>query len=238
MKGAQVVATAVNHLGADLAAILERESSSDRFSLIAWRDSSAGRREPPIQAGLDSLAAFTLAADGPVFVEDWDTEARFQKQGLEHGPPARSAVSVLVRGRKRHFGVLVAESERPHAFTLDDGTFLRSLANMLAEAMDERRTQEEMAHRALHDSLTGLPNRLLFADLLRHTLARSRGDGAQVALVLLDIDHFKLVNDSLGHDLGDDLLRVLTSRLEAVLRTQDTLARFSADEFLILCDDI
>ena len=57
-------------------------------------------------------------------------------------------------------------------------------------------------------------------------------------MVLLDIDHFKLVNDSLGHDLGDDLLRVLTSRLEAVLRTQDTLARFSADEFLILCDDI
>jgi diguanylate cyclase (GGDEF)-like protein/PAS domain S-box-containing protein len=237
----QVVAVAAEHLGAELTAILEKNGSED-FHVVARREASAdgwtSARDGVIAAGPGSLAALTLTSGEPTVVENWESETRCRRGTLEDGLPLRSALSVPVGGRKNPYGVLMAESSRSHAFTHDDQTFLRALANMLAEAIDERRAQEQIAHHALHDALTGLPNRVLFADLLRHALARARRDGGHLAVLLLDIDHFKLVNDSLGHGVGDRLLCEFAERLESTLRTQDTLARFSADEFVILCDDL
>jgi diguanylate cyclase (GGDEF)-like protein/PAS domain S-box-containing protein len=108
----------------------------------------------------------------------------------------------------------------------------------LKDITGRKQMENELAHQALHDTLTGLPNRALLADRLLHSLARARRRGSQVAVLFLDIDHFKQVNDSLGHSGGDDLLRHAADRIAAVIRADDTVARFGADEFVIVCDDI
>jgi diguanylate cyclase (GGDEF)-like protein/PAS domain S-box-containing protein len=102
----------------------------------------------------------------------------------------------------------------------------------------ERKDAEaKLAHQALHDPLTGLPNRLLLVDRLRNAIARGqRHDGPPPVVMFLDLDRFKLVNDSLGHGAGDELLVAVANRLSAVVRTTDTLSRFGGDEFVILCE--
>ena len=105
--------------------------------------------------------------------------------------------------------------------------------------ISERKSAElELAHRALHDGLTGLPNRTLFLDRLGQALRRSRRRDGGVAVVFLDLDRFKVVNDSLGHKAGDRLLVDVAMRLSSALRPSDTLARFGGDELTLLCEDI
>ena len=105
--------------------------------------------------------------------------------------------------------------------------------------ISERKSAElELAHRALHDGLTGLPNRTLFLDRLGQALRRARRRDRGVAVVFLDLDRFKLVNDSLGHKAGDRLLVDVAMRLSSALRPSDTLARFGGDELTLLCEDI
>jgi diguanylate cyclase (GGDEF)-like protein/PAS domain S-box-containing protein len=104
----------------------------------------------------------------------------------------------------------------------------------LAEAELERRA-DVIRYQAVHDPLTSLPNRALFQDRLVQALARP---GAQVAVVLLDIDNFKLVNDSLGHSAGDELLMKIAPRLQTALRPGDTIARLGGDEFVVLLQEI
>ena len=101
-----------------------------------------------------------------------------------------------------------------------------------------RDSREAMAHQALHDGLTGLPNRTLLQDRLQQALARGQRDGSRVALLFLDIDRFKMVNDSLGHAFGDELLIQIATRLDSALRPTDSVARFGGDELAVLCEDI
>jgi diguanylate cyclase (GGDEF)-like protein/PAS domain S-box-containing protein len=102
-----------------------------------------------------------------------------------------------------------------------------------------RRAEDRLRHRALHDELTDLPNRALFSDLLRQTIARSkRHPDHRFAVLFLDIDRFKVVNDSLGHSVGDQLLVLIARRLEECLRPEDTVARLGGDEFTVLVDGI
>jgi diguanylate cyclase (GGDEF)-like protein/PAS domain S-box-containing protein len=97
-----------------------------------------------------------------------------------------------------------------------------------------QRAEAEIQHLAFHDSLTGLPNRLLFKEELSQALAGLRRDSQRFALHMLDLDHFKDVNDSLGHPVGDELLRAVAERLTAITRGTDILARFGGDEFALL----
>ncbi|MCW2966514.1 MAG: hypothetical protein JWM71_286 [Solirubrobacteraceae bacterium] len=101
-----------------------------------------------------------------------------------------------------------------------------------------REAQQQIAHMAYHDSLTGLPNRAMLRDHLDLALARATRNGHSVALLYIDLDDFKLVNDGLGHAAGDDLLRTMADRLRARLREQDLLAREGGDEFLVLLADL
>jgi diguanylate cyclase (GGDEF)-like protein/PAS domain S-box-containing protein len=109
-------------------------------------------------------------------------------------------------------------------------------ANQLGRVVERARSRDELSHQALHDSLTGLPNRSLLMDRLGHALARQARGQSQIALIFLDLDNFKLINDSLGHETGDDLVVKVARRLERVLRPEDTAARFGGDEFIVLCD--
>jgi diguanylate cyclase len=105
-------------------------------------------------------------------------------------------------------------------------------------AIERKRAEIALAHQALHDALTGLPNRALFIDRLKLALARSGRRHSSVAVLFLDLDRFKLINDSLGHEAGDRVLTDVGGRLQRALRPGDTVARFGGDEFTALCEDV
>ncbi|MET0066804.1 MAG: EAL domain-containing protein [Candidatus Thiodiazotropha sp.] len=101
-----------------------------------------------------------------------------------------------------------------------------------------KQTQSQLEHLAHHDSLTNLPNRLLFEDRLQHAIAQAKRQNRQLAVLFLDLDRFKNINDSLGHAMGDELLKEVAKRLQNILRDDDTAARLGGDEFTILVENL
>jgi diguanylate cyclase (GGDEF)-like protein/PAS domain S-box-containing protein len=118
-----------------------------------------------------------------------------------------------------------------------EGNLWQALAQ-IEDVNDRRRAQEQIEQYSFVDALTQLPNRLLALDRIRQALARSSRSGRSVAVMYLDLDHFKVINDSLGHDAGDELLRVVGARLPDAVRPVDTVARIGGDEFVVCCDDL
>jgi diguanylate cyclase (GGDEF)-like protein len=117
---------------------------------------------------------------------------------------------------------------------LDPGELRRALSH----AIERKRAESDLVHEALHDQLTGLPNRALFLDRLGLALERSRRSGDPLAVLFLDFDNFKQINDSRGHAAGDRLLATLGERLSGLLRPMDTVARFGGDEFTFLFEGL
>jgi diguanylate cyclase (GGDEF)-like protein/PAS domain S-box-containing protein len=124
--------------------------------------------------------------------------------------------------------------------------FVRDLSDHEQAARDRRRAEERLAYQRLHDDLTGLPNRTLLVDRLGHALSRAKRQGSTVAALAVDLDNFKLVNETLGHAVGDQALRELVGRLQDIVRANDTvartgddgLARLSGDEFVVICENV
>jgi len=112
------------------------------------------------------------------------------------------------------------------------------LLGQVEDITERRALRERLAFAAIHDPLTGLPNRELFTDRLEVALRRAARGGHQVGVMFLDLDRFKLINDSLGHDVGDQVLCAVADRLSSVTRASDTLSRFGGDEFTVLCDEV
>jgi diguanylate cyclase (GGDEF)-like protein/PAS domain S-box-containing protein len=114
----------------------------------------------------------------------------------------------------------------------------REIVAVTRDVSDRKRAEAELAHQALHDALTGLPNRTLFLDRLQQALRRASRGSAGVAVLFVDLDRFKLINDSFGHAAGDRVLCEVAARLRDALRPGDTIARFGGDELTILCEDV
>jgi diguanylate cyclase (GGDEF)-like protein/PAS domain S-box-containing protein len=154
-----------------------------------------------------------------------------------------------------HLEVLAPHFENEHRMRHRDGSYLWMLSRAIAvrdkdgkayrlvgsqtDITDRKLVEERLMHEAIHDVLTGLPNRALFSDLLARSLGRAkRRVDYLFAVLFLDVDRFKLINDSLGHMIGDQLLISIARRLESCLRPGDTVARLGGDEFTILLEDI
>src|SRR5690606_1137241 len=121
---------------------------------------------------------------------------------------------------------------------LDEEGRFAGFVGIASDITERKQVERKLEHNAFHDALTGLPNRILFNDRLAHTIARSAREGSRYAVMMLDLDRFKVINDSLGHLIGDELLVQFSRRVESCLRPQDTLARLGGDEFTILLEDL
>jgi diguanylate cyclase (GGDEF)-like protein len=116
-----------------------------------------------------------------------------------------------------------------------DGALINYVA-VFSDISGLMRSQAKLAHLAHHDALTDLPNRLLFLDRLSHAISRAERDGSQLAVLFVDLDGFKSVNDALGHLAGDRLLQEVAARLSGAIRRDDTVARLGGDEFVVLIE--
>jgi diguanylate cyclase (GGDEF)-like protein len=172
--------------------------------------------------GTEIGATITASGDG-----------RRLRSGLDVG-----GVRIAIGPEEAQLGELHVQDVGRPPLAPDEIAFLEATANILAEAIGRRDAEEAMRRQALHDPLTGLPNRTLFIDRLTLAIKQTTRRKTSVAMLFLDLDHFKLVNDSLGHPAGDELLCALSARLTATLRPGDTLARFGGDEFCVIWDDL
>jgi diguanylate cyclase (GGDEF)-like protein/PAS domain S-box-containing protein len=186
----------------------------------------------PIPAGMDEEEAWERAVhqdDRPLYDEFSLACQRAEPAEVEFRLVGYDGVTrwVWERGRPRRDGGVVYVDG-----VVADITERRRAADALADA------QAELRHLAYHDSLTGLPNRLLFHEHLGKALQKAERDGHAAAVLFVDLDDFKLVNDSFGHSVGDEVLREVAGRLQSAVRASDVVARLGGDEFLVLIHDV
>jgi diguanylate cyclase (GGDEF)-like protein/PAS domain S-box-containing protein len=186
----------------------------------------------PIPEGMDEEQAWEAAVhpdDREAYDVYCDGLARGEPHELEYRLVGSDGVTrwVWERARPRF-----EDGRRLVDGITADITERRRAADELADA------QARLAHLAYHDALTDLPNRLLFQEHLEQAIARARRGGLAVAVLFVDLDDFKLVNDSHGHSVGDELLRIVATRLREAVRETDVVARLGGDEFLVLVADV
>jgi len=169
---------------------------------------------------------------GRSWAETWPEEARAHVEtaveSARSGEVARfTAEFVTPKGNRKWLDVVVSPAIG------DDGRPLK-LVSISRDMTQQKAAEDRVRWSAAHDALTGLPNRVMFQEKLAEAIREARATGGRVGLLNLDLDHFKQVNDSLGHDAGDMLLKTFANRLRSVVRSDDTVARLGGDEFAVV----
>lgn len=226
-------------LGVEYAAVLEPSADGRGLKVRCAFGLGAKTGEwPSIPNASDTPSGLAYATGEAVACDDLGRDGRFRAPPLlaEHG--AVASLDVAIGGGGARFGVLHAASRAPRRFSAADIHFAGSVATMLAAAIDKQRALDEVQHMALHDALTDLPNRVLFRDHLAQALARFRRSGEPMAVILLDLDGFKDVNDTMGHLAGDRVLSSAAKRLISCVRETDQAARVGGDEFALILTDL
>jgi diguanylate cyclase (GGDEF)-like protein/PAS domain S-box-containing protein len=172
----------------------------------------------------------------PVWIDELGQNAGFQRAPLAQKAGLRGAFAFPVRSRSDTLGVMefFSRASRP-----PDAALLRTavaIGNQIGLFMTRRRAEDRIHHLAHFDDLTGLTNRSMFGQRLEHAIAQARRNGWTLAIIFLDLDHFKNINDTLGHGAGDSVLREVASRLRGCLRESDTIGRLGGDEFVVLLE--
>ena len=228
-----------------------RELDSDFLRVVAWAGPNGDKQKTvqiaaserhPEGRGISGRAYRTLQ---PCIVNDYLAEVEcvaFHARAIEEGNQGGAALPLIVGGEA--VGVLVFMSSERHAFTPELVELLSRLAGNLsfalenfARAEEKARADERIKYLATHDGLTGLPNRAKFNLLLRETIESRRCDNERFAVLFIDVDRFKVINDLLGHDAGDALLVETAARLRKCLSAEDVVARLGGDEFVVILRD-
>jgi diguanylate cyclase (GGDEF)-like protein/PAS domain S-box-containing protein len=233
--------------------MLEAQIAGSRISILLlrndrlWLGASSQSLARYVQSLEGMLIGPTAASCGTagylgeaVIVDDIESDPLWEDRrdiALSHGLRACWSMPIPSRdgGVLGTLAVYRSEPGRPGAQDLE---FMGTATQLSAVAIEHRLTTDRLSHHAQHDSLTGLPNRLLFQDRLEQALAYARRNARQVAVLYLDLDRFKNTNDTMGHSVGDALLREVARRFRGCIRSSDTLARIGGDEFTVVLTEL
>jgi len=229
---------------ADGAAVLEQlpadgEGGRGRFVVRAASGVGADAPTGAVVTLCDECGvAAALRSEAPVVLPGRAAGHCARPTGRAWGCASRASVSVPIRGEHGPFAVLVMLKTGEASFTGDETEYVQTVGNIVSSAVQRHQAEARLAYLAQYDSITGLANRNLLRDRLGQAVALAARDGRQVAVLFADLDRFKLVNDTYGHQLGDQLLAEVGARLRALVRASDTVARVSGDEFVVVLPDV
>ncbi len=182
----------------------------------------------------DTLSGLCIRVGMPLLCRDTETDPRVDAEACRRAGVRAVAVAPMFRGGEA-LGVLRIMSSEAELFDDADLDILELMANVLASCLSNTSRLEREAERALRDPLTGLANRFIFMDRLAHHGLEARRYGRPYGLFLIGLDRFSVVNETLGHEWGDAVLRSVAQGLHSTVRGGDTLARLDGDQFVVLC---
>ncbi len=220
-------------LGVEMVTILRYDTEAGIINPYATRGWPEAALRQPVPLREEVIARAGELAEAPWIVDEVDESLPYSKSLLTHG--IRSYATVLIGTAEQPWGMLGVQSIEPAAFGSEHTDFMLAVAHLVWDAIERREKDDANEQAALHDPLTGLPNRRQLLERLDEGLEHARATSSAVVVLLLDLDNFKVINDSLGHRGGDELLRMLTPRLLGVARHGDTVARLGGDEFVFVC---
>jgi diguanylate cyclase (GGDEF)-like protein/PAS domain S-box-containing protein len=195
---------------------------------------------PPAPTHLSKGCTEYVLRTGQALLASAETFAELERKGEVElvGAPSVDWLGVPLKTNEKTLGVLVVQSYDERRFEEKDKEVLTFVSQHIASALERKQAAETIRHLAYHDSLTSLPNRMLFRDRFLHALALAHRKKEMLAMLFLDLDRFKKINDTLGHAAGDRLLQAVSERLKKTLREGDTIARLGGDEFMILLSGV